>query len=177
MVVYHCPVPDYELADRLEVSTDQQLKAFGNLTRHRILGELLDKAATATQLAGALGVHKASVSFHLRVLAGAGLVREVRTRQVRGVVERYYGRTARTYDIVTDSDGRGLPLRTALAELTAAPHWKHEVVSTVRVRLPEDRQAELRCRLEALLAELDAAAADSDNRDPQVNLTVAMFRP
>lgn len=170
-------MPDYELADRLEVSTDQQLKAFGNLTRHRILGELLDKAATASQLAHALGVHKASASFHLRVLAAAGLVREVRTRQVRGVVERYYGRTARTYDILTGADGRSLPLRTALAELATAAPWKHEIVSTVRVRLPEDRQEELRRRLGALLAELDAAAADSNVGDPQVNLTVAMFRP
>ncbi len=167
-------VPDYELDEVLEVTTQQQVKALGNLTRHRILGVLMHQAATTSQLAAAVGVLKGSVSFHLRLLREAGLVRVVRTRKVRGAVERYYGRTARRYEILTDpaTRGRSLPLRTAAEELEASEPSTEELTRGTRARLSAEQLTTFRHRLEALCEEL--LAADTDG-EPMVNLTVALF--
>jgi hypothetical protein len=40
---------------------------------------------------------KSTVAHHVKVLAGAGLVQVVRTRRVRAIEERFYGRTARMF--------------------------------------------------------------------------------
>ena len=111
---------DYELAEAMELTSAEQHRAIGNRVRWQILGLLGDRAATITQLAGALGVLKGSASYHVRVLEQAGLIRVVRTRKVRGVLERYYGRTARRYDLDAAEPIRGggpLMLRTVAAEL------------------------------------------------------------
>jgi DNA-binding transcriptional ArsR family regulator len=167
-------IPDYEIADVLEVTTGEQVKALGNLTRHRLLGLLLHQAATTSQLADGLGVLKGSVSFHLRLLETAGLVRVVRTRKVRGVTERYYGRTARRYEILADpsTGARGLPLRTALAELEATTPSADELVRGTRARLTEAQLRDFRQRLTALTDELHATHTEGA---AMVNLTVALF--
>lgn len=96
--------PDYELAEVTEVSGTDQFRAFGDDTRRKVLGLLSEKAATTSQLAEAIGVPKGSVGHHLKVLEGAGLIRVVRTRQVRALTEKYYGRVARVFKFV-DSEG------------------------------------------------------------------------
>ena len=169
--------PDYELADSLRVDSQDQHRALGNLTRYRILGLLLDRAMTASQLAESLGVLKGSVSFHVRTLERAGLIREVRNRRVRGVTERYFGRTARTYDMdgpeAPDADAGALILRTVAAERQRIrrPAASTDTVSTARARLDPDRAAEFRTRLEELMAAFRTASADG----PAYLLTVAYF--
>ena len=169
--------PDYELADQLVVDSQEQHRALGNLTRHRILGLLLDRAMTASQLAEALGVLKGSVSFHLRTLERAGLVREVRTRKVRGVVERYYGRTARRYEL----DGPGaagnaapMMLRTLAAELerVGSAGTPTDLTVSTRARLDPERAAEFARRLTELVEEYRAASGAG----PAYPLGVAYFR-
>ena len=131
--------PDYELDDALTVDSAEQHRALGTLTRHRILGLLLDRAMTGAQLAEALGVLKGSVSFHLRTLERAGLVRVVRTRPVRGVTERYYGRTARRFDLDrpgTDVNAGPMVLRTVAdeAERVGPDGAPTDMVTTTRAR-------------------------------------------
>ncbi|OGO57085.1 MAG: ArsR family transcriptional regulator [Chloroflexi bacterium RBG_16_72_14] len=90
-------IPDYDLADRFDLTTRAQLRAIADPTRDAILDLLLDRAATVSELAGAIGRPKSTVAHHVGVLADAGLLRVVRTRRVRAIDERYYGRTARTF--------------------------------------------------------------------------------
>jgi DNA-binding transcriptional ArsR family regulator len=90
--------PDYELDDVLRVEAPEQFKAVGDPTRHRIISLLSERAATTSQLAEALGQPRGSVGHHLKVLERAGLIRVVRTRQVRAITEKYYGRTARLFE-------------------------------------------------------------------------------
>ncbi|TCJ14872.1 transcriptional regulator [Rubrobacter taiwanensis] len=90
--------PDYELDDVLEVRDPAQFKAAGDPIRHRIISLLSERAATTSQLAEALGQPKGNIGHHLKVLERAGLVRVVRTRQVRAITEKYYGRTARLFN-------------------------------------------------------------------------------
>jgi DNA-binding transcriptional ArsR family regulator len=89
-------VPDYELAPSVTADTPQQLKAIAEPVRSLILDLVLERAATVTELATALGRPKSSVAYHVDVLVDAGLLQVVRTRKVRAIEERFYGRTGRT---------------------------------------------------------------------------------
>jgi DNA-binding transcriptional ArsR family regulator len=90
--------PDYDLDDVLEVRDPEQFRAVGDPIRSRIISLLSERAATTSQLAKALDRPKGNIGHHLKVLEEAGLVRVVRTRQVRAVTEKYYGRTARLFN-------------------------------------------------------------------------------
>src|SRR5579884_3449845 len=89
--------PDYELADRIALTEPAQVKALTHPLRNTILGLLHERAATVTELAVALERPKSTVAHHVKVLTEAGLLQVVRTRRVRAIEERFYGRTARLF--------------------------------------------------------------------------------
>src|ERR671911_1131271 len=91
------PIPDYELADRIVVTAPEQLRAMADPLRATILDLLLERAATVAELAAAAQRPKSTVAHHVNVLVEAGMLRVVRTRRVRAIDERYYGRTARVF--------------------------------------------------------------------------------
>jgi DNA-binding transcriptional ArsR family regulator len=105
------PVPDYDLEDRIELTTAEQVRAIGDPLRTTILGLLHERAATVTELASAVKRPKSTVAHHVNVLARADLLRVVRTRRVRAIEERYYGRTARMFyvSLGRQADGVALP--------------------------------------------------------------------
>src|SRR5881397_991110 len=90
-------IPDYELADRIVVTAPEQLRALADPLRDTILDLLLERAATVAELAAAVRRPKSTVAHHVSVLVEAGMLRVVRTRRVRAIDERYYGRTARVF--------------------------------------------------------------------------------
>src|ERR1700683_3419488 len=90
-------VPDYELEDLRVVSSPRELRAMADPLRTTILDLLLERAATVGELAAAVGRPKSSVAYHVGILVDAGMLRVVRTRKVRAIEERFYGRTARIF--------------------------------------------------------------------------------
>lgn len=90
-------VPDYDLDERMELTSPAQVRAIGHPLRTTILGLLHERAATVTEIAAAVGRPKSTIAHHVGVLQAAGLVQVVRTRRVRAIDERYYGRTARMF--------------------------------------------------------------------------------
>jgi DNA-binding transcriptional ArsR family regulator len=100
--------PDYELADRMALTDPAQVKALSYPLRNAILSLLHERAATVQELAIALGRPKSTVAHHVKVLREAGLLQVVRTRRIRAIDERYYGRTARMFYVTLDR-GRGAP--------------------------------------------------------------------
>jgi DNA-binding transcriptional ArsR family regulator len=92
-------IPDYDLDDLLVVTAPEQLRAIADPLRGTLLELLLERAATVTEMARAVDRPKSSVAYHVNLLAEAGLLRVVRTRRVRAIEERFYGRVARTYYI------------------------------------------------------------------------------
>src|SRR3954452_22816692 len=96
-------VPDYELADRIALSHASQVKALSHPLRTTILSLLHERAATVSELAGALERPKSTVAHHVKVLCAAGLLRVVRTRRVRAIEERFYGRTARMFYVAVET--------------------------------------------------------------------------
>lgn len=166
---------DDDLPETFHVTTDEQLRAVSNLTRHRIMAVLRFEPATITQIAGQLGLAKGSSSYHVRLLERAGLVKVVRTRKVRGVTERYYAMAARTIELPDPAPGQPDALmRHAVADLEAAPADSERYVRMAHLRLTEERFAELGARLEALADEYRELF---DPSLPDVSLAFALFRP
>ncbi len=91
------PVPMPELPATLRVHTAQQFKALGDVTRSRILDLIKHEPLTAKQIGERLSIPPGTIGHHLQVLEAAGLAQVVARRLVRGIVAKYYTRTARLF--------------------------------------------------------------------------------
>lgn len=154
-------VPDYELAEELEVSSPEQLRALADRLRSTLLDLLLERAATVNELACAVGRPPSSVAHHVKVLVNSGLLRVVGTKRVRAIDERYYGRTARLFRFGMVSSPHDAPvvlpasmLSEAAAE--AAPAYGADrLAATLRhVRISEEAAQQFWERVLALGQEL-----------------------
>ena len=181
------PVVMPELPLSLEVNTPQQMKALADPIRHRILGIIQNRPATAKQIADRLKMAPGTIGHHLQVLEAAGLAKVVARRLVRGIVAKYYTRTARIflYNFPSTTTGT-IPalvrfltdardeLSEALVERgtdlnvkTAFPH----------ARLVPERVAYFEQRLMALVDEFIAEPSSAANDDGMVySLSVAFFQ-
>jgi DNA-binding transcriptional ArsR family regulator len=163
------PTPDYELADQIVVTAPKQLRALADPLRATIMDLLLERAATVAELAAAVERPKSTVAHHVNVLVNAGILRVVRTRRVRAIDERYYGRTARTFYVgVVDRPGEdpttvhANALSVAAAESVPA-HQADDLRTIMRhVRIPPERAAEFWEQVMALARELAALPRSGD---------------
>jgi DNA-binding transcriptional ArsR family regulator len=96
MSVNEQQIPDYDLDEMVVVTAPAQLRALADPLRATLLELLLERAATVSEMARAVQRPKSTVDYHVNQLLEAGLLRVVRTRKVRAIEERYYGRVART---------------------------------------------------------------------------------
>jgi len=156
------PPPGYDLADRLALTTPAQVRAIGSPLRTTILGLLHEREATVTELAAAVERPKSTVAHHVNVLADAGLVRVVRTRRVRAIDERFYGRTARMFHVAVEQDttAEALPLDfndfEVAARESAAAFQNRRLWGFIRhARLAEEQAQQFWERIAALVAEFD----------------------
>lgn len=154
--------PDYELDDRLALTTPTQVRALSNPLRTTILGLLHERAATVTELATAMDRPKSTIAHHVKVLADAGLLRVVRTRRVRAIDERFFGRTARMFYVSVEqaADGETLPTDfndfEVAARESARAFRDRQLWGFIRhARLSEARAAEFWDRIAALVREFD----------------------
>lgn len=164
-----------DVPEAFHVTTDEQLRAVSNVTRHRIMAVLRFEPATITQLADRVGLAKGSSSYHVRLLERAGLVQVVRSRKVRGVMERYYAMAAQSIVLPDPGEGgRDMLMRHALADLEAAPAEAERHVRMAHLRLTAEQFAELGARLNALAGEYREL---SDPSLPDASLVFALFHP
>ena len=154
--------PDYELADRIALTEPAQVKALSHPLRNTILGLLHERAATVTELATALGRPKSTVAHHVKVLTETGLLQVVRTRRVRAIEERFYGRTARLFyvGIERGPEGEELPRDfndfEVAARESAAAFLEGKVWGFIRhARITEEQASEFWERMAELVAEFD----------------------
>jgi DNA-binding transcriptional ArsR family regulator len=152
--------PDYDLADRIALTEPSQVKALGHPLRNTILSLLHERAATVNELAAALERPKSTVAHHVKVLREAGLVQVVRTRRVRAIEERFYGRTARLLYIARSPGGDPLPRDFNDFEVAA-----HESMAAYRdgklwgfirhARITEEQASEFWEKMVGLVADFD----------------------
>jgi DNA-binding transcriptional ArsR family regulator len=162
-------VPDYDLDDTIELTTAEQVRAISDPLRTTILGLLHERAATVTELAAAVKRPKSTVAHHVNVLTAAGILRVVRTRRVRAIDERYYGRAARMFFVGLGRSTDGVPLppdfndfEVAAKESTPA-YDAGQLRSFIRhARIPEERAAEFWQRIDEAIHEFDQLPRSGD---------------
>lgn len=157
-------MPDYDLDDQAVVTAPAQLRAMSDPLRSTILDLVLERAATVTELAAAVGRPKSTVAHHVGVLVDAGMLRVVRTRRVRAIDERYYGRTARLFRIgkidhpvIWEND-----LSVAAAEARAA--YEADVMMSIHrhARIPRERGMEFWEKVLELVREFSTIPRSGD---------------
>jgi DNA-binding transcriptional ArsR family regulator len=153
---------DYEAEETLIVADPAQHRAMADPFRTQLIQLLRDRARSTQEISEELGVPKGTVGHHLKVLESAGLIRVVRTRKVRAMTEKFYGRTARLFLYQTEdpADGRAISavtLRQAANEVELAPFATG--FGLVRARLTRKDVDRFERRVRRLLD--DFRAADS----------------
>ena len=158
--------PGHDLADRLVVTRAVQVRALAHPLRTTILGLLTERAASVAELAQATGRPKGTVAHHVAVLHDAGLLQVVRTRRVRAVEERFYGRAARTVTIAVGGQ-EDLPLdqndfAVAAAESVGAEEQRLLWSFIRHARLDAARAEEFWTRLRDVVEEFDRLPRSGD---------------
>ncbi|MEU8227623.1 winged helix-turn-helix domain-containing protein [Kribbella sp. NPDC048915] len=156
------PVPDYELADTLELTTAEQVRAISDPLRTTILQLLHERAATVSELATAVGRPKSTVAHHVKVLSDAGILQVVRTRKVRAIEERFYGRAARMFFVGLGRQGKDGQLPHDFNDFEVAAEESKPAYDAGRMRsfirharIPEERAAEFWQQVDALIHRFD----------------------
>jgi DNA-binding transcriptional ArsR family regulator len=154
--------PDYELADRLALTRPEQVKAVGHPLRTTILQLLHERAATVTELAAAVGRPKSTVAHHVDVLTRNGLLKVVRTRKVRAIEERFYGRTARMFYVEAEPSPTGEEMPRDFNDFEVAAHESAPAFEAGKLwgfirhaRISEDQASQFWDRMAALVDEFD----------------------
>jgi DNA-binding transcriptional ArsR family regulator len=175
---------DYDAAEVLYVRRPDQLKALGDELRGRIVVLLRDRAQSVSELAAKLKLPKGTVAHHVKVLEAAGLLKVVRTRRVRAVTEKYYGRTARLF-LYESADGSqaediknivAAGLRIAAEEILPLNYEDPAAIGcsgVLRVRLTPEDAARFNRRLDRLMTEFRQA---EDPHGVPYGLALAMYR-
>jgi DNA-binding transcriptional ArsR family regulator len=191
------PRPDEEFV----IADLETLKVISEPLRLQILELLADKPRTVKQLAGELNMVATRLYYHVNLLELHGLIRVTGTRVVSGIIEKQYQVTACRFrversllslapsagDQALDTLMSGM-FEQLRGEITAsaqrglidfspdAPPERTLLISRTLGALPPERAAEFYARLEALVKEFDAIAADPANDDPHIyGLAVVMY--
>jgi len=151
---------DYEAEDTMVVAEPTQLRAMADPFRIQLIQLLRDRARSTQEIAEELSVPKGTVGHHLKVLERAGLIHIVRTRKVRAVTEKFYGRKARLFLYQTEdpADGRAISavtLRQAANEVDLAPVLT--LFGLVRARLTQKDMDRFERRAKKLMNDFRAA--------------------
>ncbi len=167
----------------MPLETIEQFKALFAETRLQIADLLLERAATTSEIAETLSKPKGTIGHHMTVMEEAGLIHVVRTKKVRAIEAKYYGRVARTFLLESklDVDVEASPdffLTSAAAEYgKAAAQFKVDgeqpMMSTLRyARIPKERSHEWVMRLSELTQEF---ASELRGGETTYGLLVALY--
>lgn len=132
---------DYEADEFVNAETPAQLKALGSALRMNILDLLNERAASVTEMATALARPKGTIGYHVKVLEDAGFVRVVRSRKVRAMTEKFYGRVAHTivFHGQPGTSGKMFMVQEALAEAVVDERSAMPATTLRHVRMSEEQ--------------------------------------
>ncbi|MGW6278402.1 ArsR/SmtB family transcription factor [Kribbella sp. NPDC055071] len=140
----------------LDATNPVQARALSHPTRHRLLLELGESAATVSQLANRLMINKGNVAHHLAVLVAAGLIHKGPTRTVRGGTEQYYVRPARRIKFEGGPDNAAL--FAMMSNLTSEIAGDPQALLNHRIlRLTARQAAALAAHLDTIVNQLEPA--------------------
>lgn len=159
-------LPGHDLEELRIVSSTQELKALFHPLRSTLLDLVLERAATVGELAAAVGRPKSTIAYHVGVLVDADLLKVVRTRKVRAIDERFYGRTARIFYVGQVQPEQVSEMDNLLVEAAAESGPAHEA-DTLRAivrhaRVSRERAREFWDRVFALTREFSEFPRSGD---------------
>lgn len=165
---------DYELDDVVIADSPERLRAVADPVRALILDLVLERAMTVTELAAEVHRSKGTVAHHVNVLVDTGLLKVVRTRKVRAIEERFYGRVARTIHFPGPDHGGPSFLDDARAEHDPDGHAAGAVEATTlrHVRIPRERAEQWEQRLMELALEF---SREPRGGDVEYALLISLF--
>ncbi|MGH2856067.1 MAG: ArsR/SmtB family transcription factor [Solirubrobacteraceae bacterium] len=161
-----------------EIDDPRLVKGLAHPLRIQILRALENRVASPSEIAEELGAPLGNVSYHVRFLAGVGLIELTSTRPRRGAVEHYYRAVARvqvndrTWAQVPEVVKNGLVSATldqvgrALTAAASADGFRRaeSLVSWRRLALDEQGFAQLGAELRALQERARAIERESAER-------------
>lgn len=160
--------PDYDLLERSVVTEPAQLRAMSDPLRATLLDLVLERAATVSELATAVHRPRSTVAHHVGVLVAAGMLKVVRTRRVRAIDERYYGRTARIFYVgaVAPESVDPPPWSNELADaaIEASSAYRADTMRAIRrhARITTERAGQFWARVDELVTEFTQLPRDGD---------------
>lgn len=140
------------------------LRALANAVRLEMLTLLRGREWTMSELAEELGLRKGSISYHLRVLERASLVRQAGERSVRGGYQQLWALTAESFQgdpELTTPSSRPAVLRTLASHMEASAAQRL-LIATVRLdAAAADKAIALLENAVASIRELETGTGDT----------------
>jgi DNA-binding transcriptional ArsR family regulator len=162
----------------VDITDSRIAKAYAHPLRIHILGKLDNRVASPSELATELKAPLTHVSYHVRQLAGLGLIKLVKTTPRRGAVEHHY--TANIRPTIPDAAWSDIPeivksnlmsgwVQQAGAEVTTAVseggfERDNAHISRTPMELDEKGWNAIAKELEKTLQRVDKIAAESKAR-------------
>jgi DNA-binding transcriptional ArsR family regulator len=187
-------------AELVTLTELDQVRVLADPLRLRIVEQLCLEERTTKQVADALGEKPTKLYHHVEALEKVGLIRQTRTRQNRGTLERYYLATARAFKAdptlfggersrttaktmrsmvatIFETTARELDELAASDAEEAGGDADKGVLSFLQVRTDEATMRRLTRRLQKLLADLQALdeGTPEDGGDRRYRLTLAFY--
>jgi DNA-binding transcriptional ArsR family regulator len=161
-----------------DISDPRIIKALTHPLRIQILSALDERVASPSELADELGAPLGNVSYHVRQLAGLGLIKLVKRTPRRGAIEHHYKAVGRPQ--ITDDAWAGTPttvkdavvgaalgdLGSAVTSAAAAGGFSRPDAHLTRTQLAVDERGwkDLDKEINATLARVQKISDDSAKR-------------
>jgi DNA-binding transcriptional ArsR family regulator len=161
-----------------DISDPRIIKALTHPLRIQILAALDERTASPSELADELGAPLGNVSYHVRQLAGLGLIKLVKRTPRRGAIEHHYKAVGRPQ--ITDDAWAGTPatvknavvgaalgdLGTAVTAAASSGGFSRADSHLTRTQVTVDERGwkDLDKELNASLARVERIAGDSAKR-------------
>lgn len=176
---------EFNPAPVMIIESPEQIKAFTDPLRVKVLRILAERAATNQQIADVLGQPHAKVLYHIRFLVDVGLIKLVDTQIKGGNVEKYYRALANIFDLRPPQGDVDSDL--ALAQPALDTLWGDMIASvktfpdytahiqTRRKRMTPEKAAEFIGKLRTLLNEYGWDDPTPDDHPDAVETRFAAF--
>lgn len=140
----------------LQISVEQS-KLLGNALRIKIITTLLETPKTAKQVADQLGNSPGSVHYHIQKLYEGGLIELVETKEVGGIIEKYYKAKSKWFSAPETTD----PV------LREGFNSTYSSTTSLRVFLKEEDREEFIEDVKSLLEKWVTISSTNDLKDLQ----------
>ena len=106
------------MQEKIVLTTLEEIKAFSDPFRYKILMCFykMKQPATVKEIADAIDQVPANVHYHVKKLEKFGILKLVYTKEIKGIIAKYYEPTAATFNIEYPSELAELSKKLLLAE-------------------------------------------------------------